>query len=302
MGTAFSPAEHREVYASRVNRAIDYIEAHLHEELSLEPIAKAAHFSPHHFHRIFGALTGETLSRFIQRIRVEKAASLLLQLPHRSVTEIAIDCGYSSPAVFARAFKQAFGMSATAWRNRAHDEGVAVPSRCKPLGSPDGYGVLSHAIEPSTGLPSWVIRCPEHAPVQVHIAELPAWDVAYARHTGPYQGMAEVFEALFQQLMGWAGPRGLLTSEAKVLAVYHDDPNITEDDKLRVSACVTVPQGIRGEGTIGTMRLAGGRYAIGRFVLGERDYARAWHAMMGGWLPESGFEPDDRSCFEWYRS
>ena len=44
----------------RVNAVIDYIEAHLDEDLSLENLAAVAHFSPFHFHRIFTGYVGET--------------------------------------------------------------------------------------------------------------------------------------------------------------------------------------------------------------------------------------------------
>ena len=64
----------KDEYTARINRVLDYIEANIDTALSLETLAGVAHFSPFHFHRIFKAMTGETLNRFIQRIRVEKAA------------------------------------------------------------------------------------------------------------------------------------------------------------------------------------------------------------------------------------
>ena len=48
-------------YEQRVNRVIDHVRAHLAEELSLDRLARVAAFSPFHFHRIFRAITGETL-------------------------------------------------------------------------------------------------------------------------------------------------------------------------------------------------------------------------------------------------
>ena len=64
---------HRREYERRVNRVVDYIEAHLSDELPLEKLAAVAAFSPFHFHRVFAAITGETLSDFIRRIRLERA-------------------------------------------------------------------------------------------------------------------------------------------------------------------------------------------------------------------------------------
>ena len=69
----------RPVYEGRVHAVMDYIEAHLGEELSVEQLAEVAHFSPFHFHRIFGAMTGETLGGFIARVRIERAATRLVR-------------------------------------------------------------------------------------------------------------------------------------------------------------------------------------------------------------------------------
>ena len=101
---------HRNEYLSRIHRAQDFIEKNLAQKLTLEEIAHAASFSPYHFHRIFSAITGETLYQFILRLRLEKAAGLLCQDVDRPVTDIALDVGFGSSATFARAFLAAFGM------------------------------------------------------------------------------------------------------------------------------------------------------------------------------------------------
>ena len=106
----------REEYVSRINHVLDYIEIHIAEDLTLEDLALVASFSPFYFHRIFGAMVGETLNAFIQRIRVEKAATQLINNPKKSVTEVALDCGFSGPTTFARAFREHFDMSASQWR------------------------------------------------------------------------------------------------------------------------------------------------------------------------------------------
>ena len=64
-------------YVARVNRAVDYITAHLDQPLPLEEVARAACFSPYHFHRIFRALIGETLAAFVKRVRLERALYLM---------------------------------------------------------------------------------------------------------------------------------------------------------------------------------------------------------------------------------
>ena len=105
----------RQEYERRVNRVVDHISQHLGDALSFNALARVAAFSPFHFHRVFRAITGETLFGFIQRLRLERSAGTLLTAPDRSILEVALDNGFSSAATFARAFKAHFGMSATAW-------------------------------------------------------------------------------------------------------------------------------------------------------------------------------------------
>ena len=57
-----------------ISRVIDFIESNIDQQLTLKKPADVASFSLFHFHRIFGAIVGEPLNRFIQRIRLEKAA------------------------------------------------------------------------------------------------------------------------------------------------------------------------------------------------------------------------------------
>jgi AraC family transcriptional regulator len=137
--------------------------------------------------------------------------------------------------------------------------------------------------------------------VEVEVRDLPEMHVAYVRHVGPYKGDTQLFERLFGQLMQWAGPRGLMRPpETKLLSVYHDDPNITEEAKLRVSVCMTVPEDTAVEGEIGKMTIPGGKYAAAHFELLPDQYPKAWNAIFQGWLPQSGYEPDDKPCFELY--
>ena len=72
----------QQVYNEKIHRAVDYIEQHLSEEITLEQLAAEACFSPFHFHRIFTAIIGETPRDFIERIKLEKAANKLCVLPH----------------------------------------------------------------------------------------------------------------------------------------------------------------------------------------------------------------------------
>lgn len=305
----------REEYVSRINRVIDYIESNIDGDLSLQALSGVAHFSPFHFHRIFGAMVGETLNHFIERIRVEKAAAQLVANPKKSITQIAFDCGFAGSATFARAFRQAYGMSASEWRSggyrRFQYSRETDSKKCKSvrkirqdLGPVAGYpdGVPDDgAIPAGNNYEIWRDPMTAVKAVEVKVEEIPEFHVAYVRHIGPYEGNSMLFRDLFNKLMRWAGPRGLLRfPETKTLVVYHDSPEITDEDKLRISACITVPENTAVEGEVGKMAIPGGKYALARFELGADEFQEAWDHVCGTWLPDSGYQPDDRPCYELY--
>ena len=301
-----SPAESRPIYIERLNAVIDYIETLLADDLSLSTLADVAHFSPYHFHRVFSSLVGETLNRFISRLRIERAATLLVQHPQRAITDIAVDCGLTNPSSFARAFRDAFGMSATEWRDEGfrhyeREPGTAIVDVIGNIGLVDErYETTASGLRTATGNPLWKVRAGTLGTVEIALEQAPDLNVAYVRHTGRYQGLADVFSDLFERLMTWAQPRDLVRPDSLILAVYHDNPSITDDDKLRVSACIAVPPGTATSGDIGQMVVPGGRFAVGPYELGHHDYPEAWYSLAGGWLPDSGYEPDDRLPYERY--
>ena len=77
-------------YVDRLNRAIDHVTRNLNQPLPLEEVAKAACFSPYHFHRIFRAAIGETLHDFVKRVRLERALYLMSHREHPVLTEVAL--------------------------------------------------------------------------------------------------------------------------------------------------------------------------------------------------------------------
>ena len=139
----------------------------------------------------------------------------------------------------------------------------------------------------------------EHKEAKVEVRKLPEMTVAYVRHVGPYEADEKLFEQLFNKLVKWAGPRNLINfPETQFLAVYHDDPEITEKTKLRTDVCMTVPTDSKVDGEIGKSVIPNGKYAVARFELKNDEFGEAWQAVMGGWLPESGYQCDDRPTFE----
>ncbi len=105
----------RRTYIARINRVVDHISANLAGTLDLQALADVAYFSPWHFHRVFQAVTGETLADCVRRLRLEAAAQRLIFTPQTAL-QIALDTGFASAEVFSRAFRTHFDMTPTAWR------------------------------------------------------------------------------------------------------------------------------------------------------------------------------------------
>jgi len=94
----------------RLQAAIDYIEAHLTEELDVHDVAARAYISAFHFQRIFSSLCGMPLGEYIRRRRLTLAAQELSRSRRARVIDVAMKYGYDSPDSFTRAFRRFHGV------------------------------------------------------------------------------------------------------------------------------------------------------------------------------------------------
>ena len=109
--------------AAEAARALQFIESHLFERLSVACIARACGASAFHFSRRFTARQGETVMAYVRGRRLEVAASRLVKEPQISLATIALDCGFDSQAGFTRAFARAFGEAPSKYRRAANPRG-----------------------------------------------------------------------------------------------------------------------------------------------------------------------------------
>jgi AraC family transcriptional regulator len=284
----------RDEYRARVNRVLDFIDEHLEDRFTLGQLARVACFSKYHFDRVFRAVSGETLFEYIQRRRVEKAAYLVRANPRTTITGIALACGFADSAAATRAFRRRFGVTPSRWRQ-------SQPPGPGPKNSNHGQDpgwTARHNSRLKAGIRRLAAR---FKGVRVIIGPQPETTVAYVRQTGPFQGDEALFRAMHERLFSWAEPRGLVRpGPSRIYILSHDSPTITEAPKLRVSLGLSVPPGTPIGAPVGKLTLPGGEYARARFVLGKDDYADAWGWMFACWLPGSGYQADDRPCFESY--
>lgn len=94
-------------WIDRLNRAMDYVESHL-EEPDWQEAAGIACCSPYHFQRMFALLAGVSLSEYVRRRRMSRAAADLQS--GARILDVALNYGYSSPTAFNRAFQAVHGL------------------------------------------------------------------------------------------------------------------------------------------------------------------------------------------------
>lgn len=114
--TSASPLrQHAGLPAFRLRKVTDLMERQLTEEFDLDRLAHAAGMSEFHFSRLFKKATGFSPSHYFIRLRMAKARRLLRETG-RSVIDIGLDVGYSSPSHFAHIFRREVGVSPTDYR------------------------------------------------------------------------------------------------------------------------------------------------------------------------------------------
>lgn len=117
-----------EEIGNAIMQKIYSITAHIHSkyssELSLDSISREFYISPYYLSHQFKAVTGFTLTEYIQMTRVRKAQQLLIHTRHK-ISIIAEQCGFNSFSQFNRIFNKQSGMSPSAFRKQQASPGAA---------------------------------------------------------------------------------------------------------------------------------------------------------------------------------
>ena len=109
-----------------IQRAINYVEANITEEIDFEEVARQAYSSPFHFQRVFGILCGLSLGEYI-RLRRLSLAGEELSGGNARIIDIALKYGYDTPESFSRAFTRFHGIAPPVCKtdlNRRQQDGL----------------------------------------------------------------------------------------------------------------------------------------------------------------------------------
>lgn len=256
--------ETRMDYGRRIARVTDHIAGNLDGNLSVERLAEIAFFSPFHFHRIYREATGETLADTVRRLRLHRAAVELTR-DETPLPRIAKRAGYGTLAAFSRAFAADYGVPPGAYRLR----GKLLPPNPKRLP---------------------VMK----ANYRVEIAPFAGTRLAAIEHRGDYQKIGNSFA----KVQVFCTAHGL--PPAGSFGIYFDDPESVPEKDLRAEAGLATDAKIPPHEKIREVKIPAMLCAS---VLHKGPYAeleRAYRQLFRDWLPGSGYEAADFSCFEEY--
>lgn len=255
-------------YISKINKTIDYIEENLGKKITTKELADISAFSEYHFHRIFKALTNETVNQYITRLKLGKSYRNLVT-SQESITTIAFKYGFNSSANFSRDFRNYYNKSPRAIRAEA-----SYPKKSKRY--------LKRLKLKFIGLQN--------------IEDI---DVYYLRvHTG-YN--SDTIKNTFSQLLEIIKANKLRFKDVTVLGIGYDDPDFTQPEKCRYDACISLRKPyILNNDILNSKKLHSGLYAAYLFEGRAEDFATAWDFIIKTWMSDDSYRPDNKPHFEEY--
>jgi len=264
-------------YKVRIDRVLKYIEAHLANKISL---AEVSHFSVFHFHRIFIGIVGETVNDYIARRRLEKAVNLLIFKTELSITQIALDSGFSSSANFSKAVRLHFGFSPSEIRNpdKVKDSKIGkISSKYgKDFNLSDLYPTrITHEVMNTINL--------KDTTMNVEVREFDKRRVCTLASAGGYD--AEAIYKAWDKLIDWAVGNGITPEEQKRFAFAFDNPTVTPVDKCRYSTSIVIGDDIQVNSPFTLSEIPKGKYAVLYYKGHPEEAIKAQLSIYSDWLP-----------------
>lgn len=234
--------------------------------LSLDALADVAALSRFHFSRVFRGLTGEGVADAVRRIRLNRAA-LLVVATRDPMAAIAARVGFGHPDTFERTFSAAFGVTPLQARQRSR-----LP---RPLLPP----------EPGefTMFPSDIRTAP---------------DIELAGH--PHRGAYSEIGTAFATLMARLQQAGRWDGSGPSYGLYYDDPAETPVAELRAHAAQQLAPGAEVPDNLDRVILPGGRFLVVTCTGPFSKLPEAWAWTYARALPEAGLELRHAVPFERY--
>ncbi|WP_274366165.1 helix-turn-helix domain-containing protein [Paenibacillus thermotolerans] len=291
-----SPIVIKDSHRMIVFTVMDYIEEHLSEKLTLHKLSELVSYSPFHFHRLFKAVTDESLNDYVKRTRLEHAMKKIALNPNRSLSEISDECGFSSIADFSRSFKNYFGINASQFKESTTDKNRKICEMDRKITERYFNTTYYNRTYPDSTTRVETIRS-----LKVSVKQLPAHRVIYDRCLGsidPYSDQERIMQA-FDKVSAWTRTRQNQVFQSFQIGIPYQLP--FESRNLigwRYDACRTIPSNIGNDLGINSRWLAGGTYAVIQLENDPKVRTFILDIFLHDWLPSTGYVVDGRPFLE----
>jgi DNA gyrase inhibitor GyrI/AraC-like DNA-binding protein len=256
--------ETRTVHEQAVRKISRYIDDHLSEPLDMEELARMSGLSFFHFRRVFKTVTGECIAGYIQRLRLEQIAGLLIST-NLTLDQLLCQTNYQTKFSLAKAFKKHFGISTSDYRKSYKQ-------------SPVTYEEVSTMPE---------------------IRFVANTTVLYVEVGDTYKNRY-LFREKWNQMVRYSEQNKLDGAFGTFLSLSLDDPLITQRDKCRFYLGLTVPSRTEPESDYGILTIPFARYAVFRHIGSYEKLPMLYQAIYENWMPRSNYRPKGTFSFEMY--
>jgi AraC family transcriptional regulator len=283
-------------YPPEVLRALNYINHNLVGDVSLETLAGIANYSPSHFQKIFSQSLRESPKQYVMRLRLERAAHYLKNYDDLPIIEVAMGCGFSSPSVFSRAFKNYYGITAEEFRAMPLDDlSVILEKNTKRNLEKNLYSQkdsdlwISQIIDPAEILINTIITPPPA------IKFFNSLRIACIHTTLSHP---ENIYFAFKSLMQWAIPHDIVTPDVRYIGIGLDVPFYTSPDKCRYIAAIEVQKDIKPFKGISMFKISEGKYANFQMTGNLESTVNHLITLNHNYLAEMGYEMSEIIWYE----
>jgi AraC family transcriptional regulator len=261
-------------YTKRFEAVLAYIDANLEGDLSVDALSRIANFSMFHFHRQFAAYVGVPVARYVQLMRLRRAARSLASQASCSVLDAALDAGFESPEAFSRAFKRAFGTSPSAFRRRP-----------------------TWQIWSANFIVSYLSR---KLTMQVKIVDFADTRVAALEHRGP----PGLVNQSVRKFIDWRIQSGQSPVESsRTFGIPRGNPDTVPEAEFRFDICGEIDERVASNAYgVRELVIPGGRCKVVRHTGSTDHIGETIYPIYRDWLPSSGEELRDQPLFFQYLS
>lgn len=258
----------RQKYQEKRIIILEYIYNNLDKKITISEMSEIVNISHYHFQRIIKSLLGEPVGSFIIRAKIETAA-LLLNYTDIEIQDIAFKIGYENHSSLNKIFKKYYKISPSEYRKNKKNIILENKKISKNI----------NLFRPQ------IIRIPEKT-------------VIYIQITGEY-GNKE-YEIAWKELSNFIKNNKLFEIEAEYFGISYDDPEITEKNKCRYDACITINQAIKPIGRIGVKKIKAGKFAVFSYKGSYDNWGDIYDSIYNKWVFESEFELRNIPAMEKY--